>query len=443
MLSEHLAARLSVSIVTGRQDFEVLPGDPMNRSIFIDENRDQSVAAARVEYRNGKRSLVTDLWTQQSAFAVPPSNITSMNSNSYTVVDGETQGRLGVAYDDEFQDLKIQGRGFFHLLTRKTSYYNDATLATRTNIEDLDATRSGAGLLANRELGKRWHLIASANLESDSGDAKNLTSETAKGRATTAQSAVAAQYEQDNFDMQTAVGVAVPIGLGAAPWPEFKAAFRYTPTAPLELKAVSGYKGRTPTLRERHNLNNGNTELGPEKVLFGELGIKVTPSSYLQGSAAAYLRKSNGLIINDSSGGMSRYVNTGDLTIRGLDTLLEGKLNNYVSGGGSWNYTEAEDASGASKPLDFLPKHRFSTWLRGTAGDGGATLRVQYTGTQIDKQTELGRRVLVQASAFYRFLDTYQVTVRAENVGGFEYEQRELVPGPGRQVYASVQSEWE
>ncbi len=442
MLTEHLAARVSASVVSGRQDYEVLPGDPMNASTTIDENRVQSVGAARIEYRKGSRRLVTDLWTQQGAFAIAPKNVTG-SSNDYRVVDGETQGRLGVAYDDKIDELKIQARAHIHLLTRDTSFYNDAALTMRTNVEKLNGSRSGLAFLANRELGSRWHVIGSANLESDSGDVEGLTGQVTKGRTTIAQTAVAAQYEQDNFDMQHSVGVAAPLGLGAKPFPEFKAAARYEPVSLLELVAISGYKGRLPTLREQHNFGNGNTELGPEKILFGELGVKVSPASFLQVSANAYVRRSNGQIANTLVDGAFTYINTGEITVRGLDTLVEGKLSKWVSGGASWNFSEAEDPDGSAKPLDFLPRHRLSSWIRAAAGTGGATLRVQYTGTQVDKGTELDRRVLVQLSGYYRFLDSYQFTVRGENIAGQRYEQRNLVPGRGRTVYASLQSEWQ
>jgi outer membrane receptor protein involved in Fe transport len=243
--------------------------------------------------------------------------------------------------------------------------------------------------------------------------------------------------------MQHSVGVAVPLGLGAKPFPEFKAALRYEPTPLVELKAIPGFKGRLPTLREQHNIGNGNTELGPEKVLFGELGIKLSPASFIQGSANAYVRRTNGQISNTLVDGAFSYINTGELTIRGVDALLEGKFSKWISGGAGWSYNEAEDPDGNSKPLDFLPKHRLSSWIRAAAGTGGATLRVQYTGTQIDKSVELPRRALVQLSAYYRFLDSYQFTLRGENIAGHEYEQRQLVPGPGRTVYASLQSDWD
>jgi outer membrane receptor protein involved in Fe transport len=442
MLTEHLAARVSASVVTGRQDFVVLPGETMNPTTVIDEDRVQSVGAARIEYRKGDRRLVTDLWTQQGAFAVAPKNVTG-TSNSYTVIDGETQGRLGVAYDDKVDDLKIQARAHIHLLTRDTSYYSDAALTMQTNVEKLNGSRSGLAFLANRELGERWQMIGSANLESDSGDVESGSGRETKGRTTIAQTAVAAQYEQDNFDMQHSVGVAVPLGLGAKPFPEFKAAVRYEPASIVELKAISGFKGRLPTLREQHNIGNGNTELGPEKVLFGEVGLKLTPASFLQGSANAYVRRTNGQISNTFIDGDFEYINTGELTIRGVDTMVEGKLHKWVSGGASWSYTEAEDPDGSSKPLDFLPKHRMSSWIRAAVDNGGATLRVQYSGTQVDKNVELPRRVLVQLSGYYRFFDSYQFTVRGENIAGHDYLQRNLVPGPGRTVYASLQSDWE
>lgn len=438
MLTEHLAARVSASVVNGRQDFEVLASDPMNPSTFIPEKRSQSVGAARIEYRKGSRRLVTDLWTQQSAFAVPPRLVTG-TSNSYRVVDGETQGRLGIAYDDKIDEYKWQARAHLHLLTRELSTYDDAELTSRTNLEDLNGLRTGLALLGNREIGKRWHLIASANLESDRGKTNFFTTTVSEGRTTIAQSAVAAQYKQDDFDMQSSVGIAVPIGIGASPWPEFKAAFRYEPNSLVEFKLTTGHKGRTPTLRERHDFVTGNATLGPEKALFGEVGLRVAPTSFLQASAKTYVRRTNGLIESENL----MFVNTGRLTIRGVDSLVEGKVTPWLSGGASWNYTEAEDTNGASRPLDFLPKHRMSSWIRGATDAGGATVRVQYWGTQVDKFVELPRRTLLQVSAHYRFFEKYQFTLRGENVLDHRYELRALVPGPGRQVYASLQSEWD
>lgn len=435
MLSEHLAARVSASVIAGRQDFEVLPTGMATESSFIAENREQSVGVVRVEYRKGPRRLVTDIWTQQVGFVVPPKQ-----GNNILVIEGESQGRLGIAFDDKWQGLKVQARAHYHLLARESTFFEDVDLATLVTTEDLNASRSGLALLVNQPRGEHWHLIGSANLESDHAKVQGFDGQPIEGRATIAQSALAAQYKVDSFDVQSSAGVAVPIGLGAKPWPEFKLASRYAPIKAVSLEWNAGHKGRAPTLRERYQFDIGNRKLGPEKAFFGEMGVQVSPASFVKVSTNAYLRRTNGLIRRDIN--TNTLINTEDVWIRGIDSQIEGKAG-WASGGASWSYAHAQSEVLGTKPLDFFPKHRLSSWLRAALGErGGTTFRIQYFGTQIDGNTELPRRLLLQWSAHYRFLQHYQLSFRAENLTGKEYEQRVGVRAPGRVALVSLQSEW-
>ncbi len=439
-ITPHFGLRMSASGIRGAKDYQLrlqeMPSAPVT-SFLLPEDRDQSVGSVRLEYRKDKRRLVADIWLQQVAFVVPPA-IDGLSR--FLVIDGESQGRIGVAYDDQWQGFRVQGRGHFHLLSRQSTYFEDPQLTMSAQAEDLDASRSGAALVVNRPIGSRTFLIASANLESDQADVQGFDGEQTQGRSTIAQGAIAAHWDSDKLAVRAATGYAIPIGIDADPWVEFKVAVDYTPVKSVHFKAVTGHKGRTPSLRERLRLDIGNESLGPEKAYFGELGVTFTPKAWLDLQTQGFVRNTNGLIRFDPQ---TRVLsNTKELQIHGLEVLATLRPVSWFALGANWSFSEAHSEILGKDPLDFFPEHRGSGWFQLRRKGYGMTTRLQYWGQQIDRDTEISPKTLLQTSLHASIAERYLLTLRAENLMDTVHDQRFGVRAPGRTVFAAIEGEW-
>src|SRR5439155_14851612 len=115
---------------------------------------------------------------------------------------------------------------------------------------DLRALRTGGMVLATRPITKRLRWAASATLDREQvtvDDHHTIT----RGHVSIVELAGDVQYERHAWRLDGAAGLAIPIGVGADPWPEAKLVAKWRPTAELELAASAGRKGRVPSLRER------------------------------------------------------------------------------------------------------------------------------------------------------------------------------------------------
>ena len=91
-------------------------------------------------------------------------------------------------------------------------------MTKQTLLEELSAERYGAMALATAPIGKEARWAASVNVDHDSAS-DNLAKPTGKGDVTVIETAGDAQYEHRTVRLDAAVGVAIPFGLGADPWP--------------------------------------------------------------------------------------------------------------------------------------------------------------------------------------------------------------------------------
>jgi len=439
MLGERFAVRASASGALGMRDFTVaMPSGDLKT---LGEDKNDTTGALRLEYRDGDRRVAADVWAEQRSFLVPPGEDGQMAILS---VDGEQAARAGIQADDTFGKLELQGHAYVHLLSRASTYYTDAALADVSNTEDLAAMRSGIGLLANRPLRKSMQLIASANLESEGADVTAMNGDVTGGRASTLAGAVGFQYEDGPWKLDTSAGVAVPIGLaGANPWPEAKAALSFHPRkTPVTLRATGARKGRVPTLRERFRLDVGNSALGPEQATFGEIAAEIAPDHRVGLQLAGYVRDTNGMVRFSADRG--KLINLDELVIRGVDARIELHPTDLFFGGASWSFIDAYSPTSGTHPLDFLPTNRGTFWVGAHRGARvGGTARVQYVGSQIDRQNELPSYASAEISAYGRVADLTG-SIKVGNVLDEQYMIRTGgVYGPGRFVELTLQGVWQ
>lgn len=436
MLGEHLAARLSAAGTVGGRVFTLQM--PRGR-VELDENRRQSIGAARIEHRDGPRRVVADLWMQNQSYVVPPAE---EEPGDMLVIDGESQGRIGISADDRVDDWRLQARGHYQILSRRSTYYDDPELTMEIRGEDLEARRAGAALLANRAVGPTLHLIAALNADTEHADVVGFDGAEVGGRATVLQAAAGAQYERGLLDVDAAAGVAMPVGLDdASPWPEAKLAIALTPAKPLTVELTGGHKGRVPTLRERFRLDIGNTGLGPEKVLFAEAAAIVRPSEAVEARVTSYQRFTNGVIRFD--GERRTLINTGDMSVRGVEARVTARPTAALETGASWAFLDAYAEELGHDPLDFQPSHRADVFASVRRRDRvGATARVSYVGEQIDRNQVIPERAIVDLTGFARLGDGLLANLRVDNALDHRYQVRSGVLAAGRVFWLTLQHEW-
>jgi outer membrane cobalamin receptor len=431
-IAPHLALRASASGSVGLRDFDVVAGG--SRGV-VPEDRRQVVGSARLEYRRGARRAVSDLWAQTGGYVVPPGDD---GSRSILVVDRETQARAGLSVDDSLAGWRLAARGFGHLLVRDSRSYADVDLDQPDGREELAATRVGGSALASRPLGPRAHVVASAAVDRESADVTGFDRVAIGGRATLAEVAGGIQLADGRWRLDAAGGLAVPIGIDAAAWPEAKVTASFTPIGPVSLKLIGGRKGRLPTLRERFRPDIGNESLGPEQVWFGESEVALRPG-WLDVRVAAYLRRSSGLIRLGTE--TRELVNLGRFDTRGIDAsaAISGRP---VGGGASYSFTDAVSAELGSDALDFLPRHRATAWIEGRFARFGGQIRARRQSSQIDRQVTLPARTLLDVGAWAALPGDLLASLRLDNAAGTAYDDRLGVPAPGRVLVLVVQGEW-
>jgi outer membrane receptor protein involved in Fe transport len=432
-LGRHLAARVSATGTLGLHTYELPAG-------AIDEERHLAGGAARLEWRppgQAERRAVVDVAAQSRAFLAPP----SQDEMALLRIHGEESLRAGARFEDRLGALRLAAGVHGTVQHRDASYYSDLALAEQTNREDLTARRAGAALLVNRAVGRRLQLVAAAHLTSEDAQVIDARDNLTAGRSMIGELASGAQLARGPVRLDGAVGVALPVGVGHAPWPEGKLTAGLTPVEAVTISATVGRKGRLPTLRERYRLDVGNAALDPELASFAEVRVAVTPSAASRLESASWVRRQSGMILLDREARM--LTNLGTIDLRGIDTSFEVRPHRRLALRGAWSFTEADDAS-AEPPLDFLPRHRLSA--RATVAAGArvtAGTRVAWIAAQLDRNTTLPARTEWDLYLALRPSGGWLLSARLDDVLDARWPLRAGVPSAGRTLMLAAQATFE
>jgi outer membrane cobalamin receptor len=427
--------RGSATASLGLRAFEVAGPDGMEE---VDEDRSAYTAALRAEYRrDADTRIVFDAFTQERSMVVPPGED---GDEDIIAVDGESSTRFGAAADLARSGWRFQGRGYAQLLDRRSTRHGAPAMSEPGRPERLTGTRAGVGLLANKPLLGRLHLLGSATLDTESGELEAV-GVTTEGQMTIAAAAAGAQLDLAPFRIRGSVGAAVPIDDGTSPWPEAKLAVSYRPVDALELEAVVARKGRLPTLRERFRPDVGNSDLDPEIANFVEVSSTLRPIERLELKSTAYVRDTDGMIRFD--GDRASLINVDDLTLRGVDLSITATPHHLLRLGGAYSYTDSYSPTFGLDSLDFLPHHRIEGWIGVNAGPVKGRLRLRHLSEQIDQTTIIDARTIADASVFATITSALEASLRLDNLGGQRYVlRRGGLIAPGRVVMLSLHSTW-
>ncbi|MBA3817837.1 MAG: TonB-dependent receptor [Deltaproteobacteria bacterium] len=429
-LAKHLALRVSSSNLIGGREHEL----PMNAS--IGEGRRAATGAARLEYRRGDRRAILDGFLDDRHYISPPSD--TVASAPIVMIDRETQARASVKIDDKVGKLQLQGQGSVHALRRRSRYFLDPALLDQTRLEDITGTRYAGMGLATRPFARDFRWVVSGSLSHETVEVID-TAKVSRGELSLAELASGLQYERKRWRLDAAGGVAVPIGVGADPWPEAKVVLKYQPLRHLELTTTGGYKGRLPSLRERFDAEMGDPALASERVAHAEVRATEHVDERLHLELAPFYRHTSGTIRQS----MGRFVNTGELDIYGIDVLARGRVHSRLEVGTGYQYIRASSAL-SNEPLDFLPHHKVDGWAQVTLpGATSALVRVKYVGSVIDGGEQLAGYTLVEANATAKLGAAYLLVLRVEDALDTRPEVRDGFRSTGRVVTLIVQGTWE
>lgn len=435
-LAKHVGIRISASGQGGARDLQ-LPGDAS-----VGEARRSATGAGRLEYRDGNRRVALDGFLDDRHYVSPPSDT---NRGSILMIDREVTARGSIRADEKIGKLQLQGLYYGSYLFRRSRSFADAGLLTQESAERLSALRSGGSLLATKPITKELRWAGSASLYHEKAIVSNANSEYVRGDVTMLELAADGQFERKRLRLDASVGLAMPFGVGADPWPEGKLVAKYKAASHLELTATTGYKGRLPSLRERFDATNGNPALGPEKAAHAELRA-IETRGRLRLEAAPFFKHTTGIIRSSMDPtAMGKLVNLGRVNFWGIDTQARiAILPAHLDVGGAYNFIRANSDLSGDDPIDRLPHHRFDAWVQGTLDKRlSGVVRLKYFGAAIDKGMPVDGYALVEANLTAQIAKEYLAVLRVDDLLDAAPETRDGYHLPGRVISIVLQGTWQ
>jgi hypothetical protein len=394
---------------------------------------------------------VLDGFVDDRHYLAPPSD--ELATNAFLLIDRETTGRVGIGYDDDIgadRRLQLQLRGWTHATKRQALSYDDPELTALRGGEDLFAMRSGAMGLVTRPIGTLARWVGSLTVDHERARVEATTPTgvvVTKGDATVIEPALGGQLEKGPFEVDAAIGLAVPAGIGADPWPEAKLSASYAVIEQLEVEAIAARKGRIPSLRERYHGASANQALAPEQASHGELRVTTRPVAGVEIVLAPYYRITTGMLKLDLGSGM--LANLDELQVRGVDASVKATVVERVEVGGAYSYADAhsDDICGAMPdcdPLDRLPHHKADWWTRVAPIERAAAMvRGRYIGRAIDLGVPTGAYVLWEITATARLGGDWLAVARCDDLLDVKPETRTGYHAAGRVISLAIQGTWD
>jgi outer membrane receptor protein involved in Fe transport len=340
---------------------------------------------------------------------------------------------------------------------RTSRIYTNPSLAMEVAFEELAATRAGGQLLATRAFAKYFRWAAATSFTHESANVQTQ-GDLSKGTITLLEPAADLQFDRKRVQLDASVGLALPLGVGADPWPEMKLVGKYRFTRSLDVAATGGRKGRLPSLRERYDAATGNPALGPEKAWHAEVRATQAIEDRLRIEVAPYYRRTQGTVrVSTDPADNGKLTNLGAVDFWGIDTVARVKLVEQLEVGGSYNYiivcqqgsVEGCDrrvglAMGGLDPLDRLPHHRFDAWVRAQPRKGyTALVRARYLGPSRDQSVTTEGYTLLEASASAQVTKDYLGVLRVDDLFDVRPETRAGFHMPGRVISLVFQGSWQ
>jgi outer membrane cobalamin receptor len=427
--------RLSGAGAGGAQSLDTLKG-------ALRDDRHDASGSMRLEYRDGDRRVAIDGFVDDRHYISPPSDVVD---TVILLIDKETSARASVKADDKVGKLQLQAQAWTDYLGRTSRKFTDLQLEEQNTVENISALRTGAMALATMPFHKDFRWVASVNLDHEDATVRTTTvsgPSVGTGSVSILETAGDLQYERRRVKLDASVGVAVPFGVDAKPWPEAKLVAKYRLHEGLDVTLTGGRKGRIPSLRERFDPLMGNPMLGPEISNYSELRVIHDIAKRVHVEVAPYYRNTNGTI-RASAGGMTSAMlyNTGTIDVTGVDVIAKTDPTPYLGIDAAYSYIHASGST--AEPLDFLPHHRYEASLRGHGGAFSGYARVRTITQFVDGGVTVPGYTLVEAAVNDQLTPKYIAVLRIDDALDSRPLVRASYHGTGRVVSLILQGTWD
>ena len=438
-ITHGLAVRGSAGGRYGAEDFTLTNPDGSQGS--IGEPQHQAHGAVRLEHESRFTLTSVDGWISHRSFWSPPNETMAA---TITHIDSDLEARIVGGTQLVRGRLRLAAGVYSQWISRRTEYFlNSLSLLSAYNVEQLDANRTGGALHMDLGLGHGWQLSARGSVDTEDATITSTVAPRGKGRATFGELAVGALWHWRAWRADAAVGVAAPLGNATAPWPEAKLVVAYEPNPWIQLRATGARKGRVPTLRELYDPLTGNPKLNPEQSWFGELAVIARPHPMFTLRSTGYVRRTDGLIQLDVAT-RTHQVNYDHVLVEGLESGVDIARPKPISGGVTYVFEEAYQASIGHDAINNFPRHKADVWLTARLhNQAGVLLRFRYVGDRIDQNVRLPAYEQLDLSAWARLSRQIRATLRVDNLTDNRYQMRAGVTALGRVVSLAVEGAWE
>jgi len=228
--------------------------------------------------------------------------------------------------------------------------------------------------------------------------------------------------------------------------PQLGMTYQVTAATHLRSKIAKGF--RDARFSELFLMPAANEELEPEKLWSYELGVVHTFNQWISLSVDAFYMDYDNMIqtvINPDPPPMRINVNSGSFYIRGIETGLDLRLSDSLTGRLYHTYTDIEDVEGTGHAnLEGKPKNVFEGGLEYRWKKMLFSWNGQYVTGLYDENLVTGNIERVDdfftadMKVSYQFNDKLQLFGSVENMFDKEYEMVPGYPMPGRSFYSGV-----
>ncbi len=160
------------------------------------------------------------------------------------------------------------------------------------------------------------------------------------------------------------------------------------------LHASIGKKIRFPQLKELYSeYAGGNPDLDPQKTICYEVGAEHYFTTSLNGSISYFYNDIDDMINRETIAGEKVYVNTGKVSMQGVETAIDMNITDAFRVGANYTYLSTRDKENNDRELEGRPRHRLNLDLRYQFPFGLSTnLQASYTQRQFEYDDDETRK---------------------------------------------------
>jgi iron complex outermembrane receptor protein/outer membrane receptor for ferrienterochelin and colicins len=207
-----------------------------------------------------------------------------------------------------------------------------------------------------------------------------------------------------------------------------------------------------PTMHQLYSSESGNPGLKEQSNLDYELGGSYIFKERLRGELCYFHNQIKNLIDRAERG--KPYLNTQQVTIKGLEADLYAKLGEYLSISLAYTYLDARDRKSellgrSDDELPWTPQHKSDFGFHYSTNSGfsgslfGSYIGRRYYYDKSNIQHCLSGYWLGRAKISQRIGERWEGTLSVDNLFDVNYQEEEGYPQPGRTVWLGLKLNWE